>query len=114
MSKTENPPCPLCEEPMFTFVPDEGPIDRYVCRKHGGFKEVTILLPEKLIDFLKAMEENLKEPMERYIERSIIGTVEADINSQDTFVPTFEAIIQENDLAKIFKVDSGGVSIRYK
>lgn len=114
MSKEENTPCPLCKEPMSTFVPDEGPVDRYNCRKHGFFKETTILLPEKLIAFLRAMEGNLEEPMERYIERSIIGVVEADINSHDVFVPTFEEIVKENGLDKIFKVGSGGVSIRYE
>ena len=114
MSKEEKPPCPLCHEPMATFAPDKGGINRYDCRKHGFFKEKTILLPEKLIAFLKAMEGNLEEPMERYIERSIIGVVEADINSQDVFVPTFKEIIKENGLDKIFKVGSAGVSIRYE
>jgi len=75
--------------------------------------EVTVNVPAKILKFLKAMVEqgNIKS-IQEYLEYSLLEAVEADINSDGVFVPSFEQIIKRYDLGEIFEVGVGCVKRR--
>jgi len=104
MSKQENPPCPLCQEPLSPIIDkDEEPITRFRCRKHGEFNYVAVVLPKTIIDFLRASEEYLGTSMEEYLGYSLIEAVEADLNAGDIFIPTAQQLIEKHNLQNVFK-----------
>ena len=104
MSKQENPPCPLCQEPLSPIIDkDEEPINRFRCRKHGEFNYVAVVLPKTIIDFLRDTEEYLGTSMEGYCSFSLIEAVEADLNAGDIFIPTAKQLIEKHNLKNVFK-----------
>lgn len=69
--------------------------------------EVTVKLPKKLVEFLRAMEKNLDMTMEQYIQRNIVDVVYADLDSMEVFlppiVPTRIEFVEKYGLAEVFK-----------
>ena len=52
------------------------------------FENITIRAPKKILDFLRAHEENLGRTAEEYIELNIVQCVKADLDAGDVFAPT--------------------------
>jgi hypothetical protein len=74
---------------------------------------VTIKVPRKLLTFLEAMaKQGIIESLQNYLEYSIIEAVQADINTDDVFHPSFEQLIKRYDLGETFKATTAGVSKR--
>ena len=71
--------------------------------KSEGYVEVSLRLPKKIVQFLKAMELNLGMTMEEYLESSIIAVVGADMDSLETFAPDPEALIGKFELQDLLK-----------
>ena len=65
--------------------------------------EVTLKLPKRLVDFLKAKKEITDMTVKEYLERAIIQSVGADLEAKDTFVPQPEEIIEKYRLKDILK-----------
>lgn len=65
--------------------------------------EVTLTLPQKVVDFLKDMEKTLDMTMKEYLEYSILQAVGADLDTYDTFVPTVTEILEKYGLAEFLK-----------
>jgi hypothetical protein len=55
-------------------------------------EQVTIQLPKKLMDFLRA---HFKDPAKEYIQYSVIDSIRADINTDNVFL---DSIIKKYDL----------------
>lgn len=99
----EYPLCPLCKRPMAVVLNDSDVVTEYYCEKHGDFQKITLLVPVKILEFLKAMELNLGMTMKKYLELNIIKVVGADLDSWETFNPSPEALIQHYGLKEILK-----------
>jgi len=75
--------------------------------------EVTVNVPTKILKFLEAMvAQGSIKSVQEYLEYSVLEAVEADINSDDVFQPSFEQLIKHHDLGEIFKVGVGCVNRR--
>ena len=72
----------------------------------GSATEVTLRLPKKLFDFLKAQEENMGTTVEQYLQDSVFGRVAADLDALDALVLTpsaREQLVEEYGLKQILK-----------
>jgi len=77
------------------------------------YVEVTVKVPTKILKFLEAMvEQGSIKSVQEYLEYSIVDVVEADINTDDVFQPSFEQLVKRYDLGEIFKVEVGCINRR--
>jgi len=67
------------------------------------YEEITVKIPKAIMNFLKDHEDMLEEKTEDYLERCIVGSVAADIESQDCFVLSPKKMVKKYELQPIFK-----------
>jgi len=76
------------------------------------YVEVKVKVPTKIMKFLEGMvEQGSIESVQEYLEYSVLEAVEADINSDDVFVPSFEQLVKRYDLSQIFEVGVGSLPL---
>ena len=67
-------------------------------------EEVTLRVPKLVMDFLRKYEKSLQEGVvQGYLERNIVACVRADIDALTVFVPDAEDVIEQHNLAPVFK-----------
>lgn len=66
-------------------------------------EEVVVKVPKLIMKFLREQERILEEKTEEYLQRCIVGVVAADIESQETFVPSAIDMANKYNLQPIFK-----------
>jgi len=67
------------------------------------YEEITVKIPRAIMNFLKDHEDMLEEKTEEYLERCIVGSVSADIESQDCFVLSPIKMVKRYGLKAAFK-----------
>jgi hypothetical protein len=72
-------------------------------------EEVIIKIPKAIMKFLREHETLLEEKIEDYLQRGIVHSICADIETQDTFVPSPLALANKYDLQPIFKRFGTGI-----
>lgn len=67
------------------------------------YEEITVKIPKAIMEFLKDHEGMLEEKTEDYLERCIVCSVSADIESQDCFVLSPIKMVKKYKLQPVFK-----------
>jgi hypothetical protein len=70
---------------------------------HIECEEVVLKIPKVLMLFLREHEDVLGEKTEDYLQRSIVGLVRADIETNNVFVPSPIELANKYNLQPIFK-----------
>jgi hypothetical protein len=73
------------------------------------FEEVVIKIPKAIMKFLRENQDLLNEKIEDYLQRDIISSIRADLETQDVFVPSPIVLAKKYDLQPIFKKFDVGV-----
>ena len=66
-------------------------------------EEVVVKVPKAIMQFLREHEDMLGETSEDYLQRDIVCSVSADLDSGDVFVPEALELAKKYKLQPIFK-----------
>ena len=92
---SEDQRCPICNEPLSVKAPDQGPINRFECEKHGEFVLAALLLPKGLLEFVEDVKSCFNGSVDKYLSETLIDSVRAQIESDNMFRPTIKSVSEK-------------------